>query len=59
LPDVPSGLAARTLSALPPAASKVAAATRSPSLLPTIQGALERAKLVETLLPASGTTKGS
>jgi hypothetical protein len=57
LPSAQGGLAARTLSALPPKA--VAAAAQAPFSLRKIQSALDRAKQVETLLPSSEPKQGS
>ena len=59
LPDVQGGLAARTLAALRPPGSPASAAAGGPLFLPAIQGALERARQIETLLPASATKQGS
>jgi hypothetical protein len=60
LPHVEGGLAARTLAALAPKASPgTPAGTRTPLSLGAMQGALERAKQVETLLPQSGSNQGS
>ncbi len=59
LPHVEGGLAARTLAALAPKAGAGTAGARTPLTLGTMQGALERARQVETLLPPSGSNQGS
>jgi hypothetical protein len=59
LPDVQGGVAARTLAALRPPGGPATSAAGGPLFLPAIEGALERAKQVETLLPASPSKQGS
>jgi hypothetical protein len=54
LPDVQGGVAARTLAALHPPGNPATMAAGSPLFLTAIEGSLQRAKQVETLLPASG-----